>query len=100
MFPLNFPEVVHQDNCQNNGEDHIIKFNTICTECGGLCCYADDSTYIFGAETTEDLSTQLEDKFKLMSNYLTENRLCINSDKTHIVNMSTRQKRQKILIGK
>ena len=95
MFTLNFPEVVHQDNCQHNGEDQIIKFRTICTECGALCCYADDSTYILGAKTTEELSAQLEDKFKLMSNYLRENRLCINSEKTHILNMSTRQKRRK-----
>ena len=95
MFTLYFPEVVHQDNCQHNGEYQIIKFCNICTECGGLCCYADDSTYILDAETTKELSAQLEDKFKLMSNYLRENRLCINSDKTHILNMSTRQNKRK-----
>ena len=68
MFTLEFHEVIHKDNHQPNCEDQHIKFCTICTECGGLCCYPDESTYILGAETTED-------KFKEMSNYLTEHRL-------------------------
>ena len=87
--------MVHEENCPYKCEDQQIKFRTICTECGGICCYADDSTYIVGAKTIEDLSVKLENKFKLMSSYLTENRLCINSDKTHLMNMSTRQKRRK-----
>ena len=95
LYTLDFPEVVHEENCPYKCEDQQIKFRTICTECGGICCYADDSTYIVGAKTIEDLSVKLENKFKLMSSYLTENRLCINSDKTHLMNMSTRQKRRK-----
>ena len=67
----------------------------MCTECGGICCYADDSTYTVTANTPEELTTKLDDKFKVMSKYLTDNQLCINSDKTHILVMSTRQKKRK-----
>ena len=66
----------------------------MCTECGGICCYADDSTYILSANTTEELSSRLEVKFQVMSNYLSENRLCINSENTHLLCMSTRQKKR------
>ena len=91
---LDFPEVVHQEDCPHKHEENLVKFRTMCTECGGICCYADDSTYILSAKTTEELSTQLESKFKGMSNYLTENRLCINLEKTHLLSMSTRQKKR------
>ena len=90
IYTLDFPEVVHQEDCPHKHQENLVKFCTMCTECGGLCCYADDSTYILSAKSTEELSTQLEMKFKVMSNYLAENRLCINSDKTHLLSMSTR----------
>ena len=64
----------------------------MCTECGGICCYADDSPYSVTIATAQELSIKSDEKFKVMSNYLSENRLCINSDKTHPVIMSTRQK--------
>ena len=44
---------------------------------------------------TEEALRQIEEKFKVMSTYLSENRLCINSDKTHLMVMSTRQKKRK-----
>ena len=94
IYTLDFPEVVHQEDCPHKHEENLVKFRTMCTECGGICCYADDSTYILSAETTEELSTQLEIKFQVISNYLTENPLCINSDKTHLLSMSTRQKKR------
>ena len=94
MYTLDFPEVVHQENCPYTQGDQVIKFRTMCSECGGICCYADDSTYSVTAATTIELSIKLEEKFKVMSSYLSENRLCINSDKTHLLIMSTRQKKR------
>ena len=94
LYTLDFPEVVHQEDCPHLHKDNQVKFRTMCTECGGICCYADDSTYISSAKTTEELSKQLEKKFKVMSIYLAENLLCINSDKTHLLSMSTRQKKR------
>ena len=42
------------------------------------------------------LSEKLSEKFQIMSEYLTENRLCINSDKTHMMVLCTEQKRRHI----
>ena len=94
IYTLDFPEAVHQEDCPHAHNDNQVKFHTMCTECGGICCYADDSTYILSAKTTDELSAKLETKFKVMSTYLAENRLCINSDKTHLLCMSTRQKKR------
>ena len=94
LYTLDFPEVVHQEDCPHMNQDNPVKFRTICSECGGICCYADDSTYILSAETTEELSTRLEVKFQAMSNYRADNQLCINSDKTHLLCMSTKQKKR------
>ena len=95
MYTLDFPEVVHQDDCPHNQEEQAFKFRTMCTECGGIVCYADDSTYTATAKTTNELSIKLNRKYQVMSEYLTENRLCINSDKTHILLMSTKEKKRK-----
>ena len=95
IYTLDFPEVVHQDDCPYKYEAQSTMFRTMCTECGGICCYADDSTYSVVAATTMELSLKLEEKFKVMSSYLSENRLCINSEKTHLLIMSTRQKKRK-----
>ena len=95
VYTLDFPEVVHKEDCPYKCDDQQIKFRTMCTECGGICCYADDSTYTVTATTSDELSVKLETNFKIMSEYLTENRLCINTDKTHLLVMSTRQKKRK-----
>ena len=38
----------------------------------------------------------MNSKFKTMSKYITDNRLCINLDKTHTLVTSTKQKRRHI----
>ena len=101
LFTSDFPEVVHGADCPHHpsnrppGEE-VAVYRTMCTECGGLVCFADDSTYTVGAATEEELSAKLSRKFKLMSNYLTENRLAINTDKTHTIVITTQQKRRHI----
>ena len=67
----------------------------MCTECGGLVCYADDSTYTVTAKSADELSVKLSTKFQEMSTYLRDNRLCINTDKTHMLVMCTQQKRNR-----
>lgn len=63
----------------------------MCTECGGVVCFADDSTYTVTADTEAELSEKMSQKFQLMSGYLTENRLCINMEKTHMMVLCTKQ---------
>ena len=63
-----------------------------CQECGGLCCYADDSTYTVTAKDPEQLTETLSRKYSVMADFLTDNKLKVNDDKTHMLVMITRQK--------
>ena len=76
--------------------EELCMFRTMCTECGGVCCFADDSTNTVVAKTEAELSEKMTHKFRLMSKYLTENRLCINTSKTHTMILCTKQKRRNI----
>ena len=69
-------------------------FTIQCLECGGLCCYADDSTYTATGDNPQELSVKLSQKYAVLAEFLTSNKLKVNDDKTHLLVMSTRQKRQ------
>ena len=55
VYTLNFPEIVHQDDCPHNQGEQPFKFRIMYTECCAIVCYADDSTYTATAKTTDDL---------------------------------------------
>ena len=46
LYTSDFPEVVHQADCPHNEAGREIQFRTMCTECGGIVCFADDSFYL------------------------------------------------------
>ena len=94
IYTCDFPEVVREESCTHCKEGNIIQYRTMCTECGGLCCFADNSTYTGIANTTIELLNKLKLKFQVMSMYLKENCSCISMDKTHLLIMSTRPKKQ------
>ena len=85
LFTCDFPEVVHEADYphspQNRPQGEQVFYRTMCTECGGLVCYANDSTYTVTADSEAELS------FKM------SNRLCMNTDKTHIMVLFTEQRR-------
>ena len=45
LFVNDLPEVVHGHNAAEPG-GRDVKFNMNCLNCGSLCCYVDDSTYM------------------------------------------------------
>ena len=100
LYTCDFPEVVHEVDCPHRAENRpegdvtTVLYRTVCTECGGLVCYADDSTYSVSAATPAELSTKLTSKFQVMAKYLTDNRLCINQEKTHMLVLCSEQKRR------
>ena len=55
------------------------------------CVYADDSTYTVAGKNAEELTKKLTDKYNIVADFLTDNKLKVN-DKTHSLVMSTRQK--------
>ena len=52
------PQVVHEADCPLR-DDASSMFSIQCQKCGGLCCYADDSTYTVTGKTPEELTETL-----------------------------------------
>ena len=96
IFTNDFPETVHGPDCPLKPceTDSMPKYRCQCSECGGITVYADDSTYSVSDKNQDRLSDKLSDKFTVMADYLTANRLKVNSDKTHLIVMTTEQKRR------
>ena len=94
IFTNELPEVVHDASCPLRGVEGAALFNTQCQECGGVCWYADDSTYTAQGKDPVELSTKLSQKYSALADFLTANKMKVNNDKTHLLVMSTRQKRQ------
>ena len=92
IFTNELPEVVHGPSCPIREGEAL--FNIKYEECGSICCYADDSTYSAQGSCAEDLSEKLSEKYKAIADFLTANRLKVNDDKTHLLVMTTRQKRK------
>ena len=90
IFTNDLPETIHEDTVHDENSTFP---KTHCSVCGGLCCFADDSTYSVGEGDQDILSGKLTEKYKVIANYMTNNRLKLNDDKTHLLVMSTQQKR-------
>ena len=52
-----------------------------------------DSTYSVAHKDPVSLSAKLTNKYSVMADYLTDNRLKLNDDKTHLLVMTTRGRR-------
>ena len=44
IFTNELPQVVHEASCPVGEVEGAAMFTIQCQECGGVCCYADDST--------------------------------------------------------
>ena len=93
LYTNDLPEVVHSGNCDFN-QLRMDRFNTMCPECGGLVAFADDSTVTVSDSNPEVLSEKLTEKYNIVANYFTNNRLKVNDEKTHLIVMATNQKRR------
>ena len=93
LFTNELPEVVHEESCPRRADGQSV-FSILCSECGGMCCYADDSTYTVTGKTAEELTEKLSRKYNVVADFLTDNKLKVNDDKTHLLVMTTRQKRR------
>ena len=96
IFTNELPQVVHGADCPLRNLDEAALFSIQCQKCGGLCCYADDSTFTISGKDPEHLSQQLSEKYTIMAEFLTANTLKVNYEKTHLIVMTTRQKRRHV----
>ena len=84
-FTNDLPEVVHDHLANNN-----TFYNTHCKSCGGICCFADDSTYTKSDKNPEVVQDAIEDKYKQVATYTSQNKLVLNNSRTHLIIMATR----------
>ena len=80
IFTNELPQVVHQADCPLKRDQDAAIFSIQCSECGGLCCYADDSTYTTSGKDPVQLSQKLSQKYSVMADYLAANRLKVNNE--------------------
>ena len=98
LFTNELPEVVHHHD-QHQVPDTWPPFNLSCKSCGSICCFADDTTYSCSSTNPASLSQQLSSQFSEISNFLVSNRLKLNEDKTHLMVLTSSQKRRKAEAG-
>ena len=88
IFTNDLPESVHQHPPTQEylpSQEHPHQFNMHCSECGGICCFADDSSFTFSSKTAEEISENLTISFTKISDYMASHELKLNSDKTHVL---------------
>ena len=88
IFTNDLPETILASSHVHQGH-----MTTYCDECGGLCCFADDSTYGVSSKDPEVLERKLNEKYNILANYMGNNRLKLNDDKTHLLIMTNKQNR-------
>ena len=89
-FTNDLPEVVHDHLAMNN-----TYYNTHCHDCGGMCCFADDSTYSKSSTDPDALKNDIDDKYKKIVRYMNNNKLVLNTDKTHLLVMCSKSNHSK-----
>jgi hypothetical protein len=88
LFTGDLPEVIHTEDI--HGEELADGGgNDECKSCGNCTCYADDSTISISDSDTKVIQTKLESVFGEVVEYMGNNRLQLNSDKTHLLIMAS-----------
>ena len=90
LFTNDLPETV----LETRSHVHWSHMTTHCAECGGLCCFADDSTFSVSSSDQDILTQKLSDGYSILADYMTNNCLKLNDDKTHLLVMTTTQKQR------
>ena len=79
-------------NCGVNtalgSEAHYTRY---CKACGNLCTFVDDSAYSCTGTCPENMSSQLTSQYQNLAQYMANNRLVINPEKTRLVVMGTKK---------
>ena len=70
-------------------------YNFKCGKCSGVCSFADDSTLSLSHKDPQTLQGAIKNKYKLIAEYMSRNKLILNSDKTHLLIMSSARKHRK-----
>ena len=99
LFTNELPETIHNHPVDSQDQTLVKTWPTYsmgCNSCGTVGCYADDTTYSCTDSDPAKLSEKLSNQYKVISDFLISNKLKLNDDKTHLMVMSTSQKRRKM----
>ena len=90
LFTNDLPEVVHEHDHPDH-EDHAdVSHNVHRKECGGMCLFADDSTYSISNKDPNQLKQDRDAKYKVIAHNMSRNKLVLNMDNTHLLVMASR----------
>ena len=84
IFTNEIPELVH-DHAASQHE----LYSMHCQQCGGLCCYADDSSFSFASSNLATIESKLTENYHIIAEFMNNNKLKLNGDKTHLMLLST-----------
>ena len=104
LFTNELPEVIYDNPDHPDHPDHPAlgeqvwpAYHMADEENGSICCYADDTTFTSTDPDPATLSTKLTEKYKLIAQFMVNNKLKLNDDKTHLLVMTTGQARLRVM---
>ena len=98
IYTNELPEVVRQPECEDpaHGKNAEL-FGDNCRHCGSVPCYADDATFVVETKNRDLSQKKIEDATTKMKNFLNSQDLCVNMEKTSIIECMVKQKRSRTM---
>ena len=84
---------VSQDNTPRTPDN---LFGRNCSKCGAVICYADDATFTTSSNNKVENQVKINENLENMKLYLYANKLCVNEDKTSMLESMNKQRRCKV----
>ena len=99
LFTNELPEVIHDHHPQQHQQAAGLQedegagplFHIEDSDNGSICCYADDTTLSCTEYSPQALTNKLSEKYKIIAEFMRNNMLKLNDDKTHLLVMDTGQ---------
>ena len=96
LFINEITESIKDINCNDQSHLNNVKlFGTNCPQCGHLSCYTDDATYLITSNNRDHNQTKLNNNLTRIKEYLNNNGLTMNEEKTTVTECMVAQKRAK-----
>ena len=98
LYINELPEAIKDnENCTSDKHSENVElFGQNCDKCGEIICYADDASVVHASNSREENQRKLTENLDKVNNFLTENRLVMNREKTTLTEIMISQKRSKI----
>ena len=98
LYTNELPESSKDRQCPKEcHQDRSDLFGRNCGKCGLVPCYADDLTVVVESKNPDENKDKLIEKLDNISNFLQNNGLCVNKDKTKCQNYMVKQKYVKVV---